>query len=93
MKRLFYVVAFLVVFVLGLTFAARNPQSVTIDYYFGINVDLPLTIVLLISFVTGVVIGFLAALGSRYKRHRRRLRRSRAPTQSGPGTSLAPRGG
>ncbi len=91
MKKLFFALVFLAVFVFGLTFAARNPQVVGIEYYFGIDVELPLTLLLLGSLVCGVVIGFVASLASGYRRRRRRQRAERAATGAAPGTSVVPR--
>lgn len=90
MKRLFYIVVFLIIFVVGLTFAARNPQEVGISYYFGIDVQLPLTAMLLATLVVGIVIGYLMALTGGYQRYRRR---QRARADTAPGTSMASRSG
>lgn len=89
MKKLLYAVLFLVVFVFGLTFAARNPQLVSINYYFGVDVELPITVLLLVSLMAGIVIGYLASFATGL---RRRLRPSRATRDEvRPGTAMAPR--
>lgn len=90
MKRLFYVVVFLIIFVLGLTFAARNPQEVSISYYFGIDLQLPLTAMLLATLVVGIAIGYLMALASGFRRYRRR---QQLRTETVPGSSMATRSG
>lgn len=93
MKKLIYTVLFLVVFVLGVTFAARNPERVVIDYYFGIHLELPLTVLLLGSLVVGVLIGYLASLAGGYRRQLRRAARQRSSRPVSNGTSIATREG
>ncbi len=58
------------VFVLVLSFAAKNTDTVTLHYYLGYDWQAPLVVVALIFFSAGAVIGILAALG-----HLFRLRR------------------
>ena len=73
MKKLVYVLIFLIVFVFGLTFAARNPDDITINYYFGIDFELPLTLLLLVVLGVGVLLGYLfAAIGGFFDQRRRR---------------------
>ncbi len=91
MKKLLYAVIFLVVFVVGLTFAAKNPQDVVISYYFGVDLELPLTVVLFGTLVAGVLIGYMFSLAGSYRRYRRRRAR-REPESSGR-TSLVTRSG
>lgn len=95
MKKLLYAVIFLVVFVVGLTFAAKNPQDVAISYYFGVDLELPLTVVLLGTLVAGVLIGYVFALAGSYRRYRRRQarRESRREVERSAGTSLVTRSG
>ena len=62
MKRLLYVVLGVIVLVLGLGFAYKNAQIVSVDYYFGLRWTAPLALILLVTFSLGVVLGFLANL-------------------------------
>ncbi|MFT5114555.1 MAG: putative integral membrane protein [Parasphingorhabdus sp.] len=93
MKKLLYAILFLVVMVVGLTFAVRNPQSVTISYYFGIEFTLPLIVFLLVILTSGILTGyFLAHLGRfrgmRKKRRRQQLAATTPPTQTIAATRL-----
>ena len=72
MKKLLYTLLFLVILVFGLTFAAQNPQSVSISYYFDIELTLPLTLFLLMVLVLGVVIGVILSYFGRIKRARKK---------------------
>jgi uncharacterized integral membrane protein len=62
MKRSLYLVLGLAVMVLGLSFAYKNPQIVTLKYHFGLGWEGPLSLVLLTSFALGVGLGILASL-------------------------------
>jgi len=62
MKRVFYLLLGLAVMVLGLTFAYRNPQTVTINYHFGLNWEGPVSLILLGAFALGVALGLVASL-------------------------------
>lgn len=76
MKRILYFIVFVVVLVLGLTFALQNSQAVAINYYFNVNWQGPLSVFLLAALIVGSVLGFLASLGWVY-RMRRQVNRSR----------------
>jgi uncharacterized integral membrane protein len=91
MKKLLYAVIFLVIFVLGLTFAVRNPDTVHINYYFGIDVELPLTILLLCSLGVGVLIGYLTALTGGARRWRRPRQDKQVAPSSTPGSMIVAR--
>jgi uncharacterized integral membrane protein len=93
MKKLLYAVIFLVIFVFGLTFAARNPHYVSIDYYFGIDVEVPLIAVILVSLAAGVVLGYLFSLAGGYRRYRRRRQAMATGAGGSTGTSIVTRGG
>lgn len=62
MKRTLYIVIGIVVLLLGISFAYKNGQIVELRYYFGIDWSSPLSVMLLATFVVGVVAGFLASL-------------------------------
>ena len=78
MKRAISAVFFLVVFLVGVSFALRNPAEVTIQYYFGLEWGpFPLSLVIIVVFLVGVLLGgvvaSLAVLARR--RETRRVRR------------------
>ncbi len=62
MKRLLYTVIGVTVFLLGISFAYKNGQTVELRYYFGLDWSSPLSVMLLATFVLGIVAGFLASL-------------------------------
>jgi len=47
---------------LAVTFSLKNSHTVTISYYFGIHWPLPLSVLLLIVLVIGIIFGYLASL-------------------------------
>jgi len=64
-KKFFYVALLLLVVLLGLTFTLHNAESVTLKYYFGIEWQGALSLVIIISFVLGVAAGYLVSLKAR----------------------------
>jgi len=60
MKSLGYIV-FLLIVVLGISFAITNSTPVAIHYYVGVT-KLPLSLLLVVSFGIGLIIGFSALL-------------------------------
>lgn len=58
----------IVVFVLLVSFVAKNFDAVTLHYYLDYEYQLPLSILLLIFFALGMFIGYLSFLGSKFKR-------------------------
>jgi putative membrane protein len=60
MKKIIYGAIMLVVILLSLAFAARNPQVVEIQYYFGLNWKGSLAALLLMAMSTGVLVGVMA---------------------------------
>ena len=78
MKRTLSILLFLVVFLIGVSFALKNPAQVEIHYYFGISWGpFPLSLVLIAVFLVGVLLGGL--VGSlpvvMKRRETRRVRR------------------
>ena len=71
MKKLLYVIAAIVFFLLGLSFFVHNPQSVVLKYYLGFEREYPLTMVLLATFLGGVIVGYLVSIVSALKIRRR----------------------
>lgn len=61
MVRLVSVIVFIVVALLGVTFAILNSDIVSIHYYLGTQ-RMPLSVLMLIALVIGVVIGLAASL-------------------------------
>jgi len=59
MKKILSLVIFLLFFVFALTLNLKNPDVVTIKYYFGIEQEVELFIVLLIPFAIGMLLGVL----------------------------------
>lgn len=62
MKKLLYVIVIVAVFLFGLSFFYNNPQHVTLKYYMGWSIELPLTVLLLITLAIGVLVGYFASL-------------------------------
>ncbi|MGI9316804.1 MAG: LapA family protein [bacterium] len=71
MKKLLYVIVILVFFLFGLSIFYNNPQNVELKYYMGWHIELPLTVVLLITFGLGVIVGYFASLLKSLKLRRR----------------------
>jgi lipopolysaccharide assembly protein A len=61
MRIISYILLILVI-VTGITFALLNPDSVQINYYIG-QKTMPLSILLVIDFVGGCVLGLLVSTG------------------------------
>lgn len=87
MKKALYVVFVAVVALFGLTFSYRNQRTVGIDYYFGVDFQVQLPLLLFITFALGLVVGCLATLPgvlgarrklSRAQRQARALQRAAA---------------
>ncbi|SFP42360.1 Protein of unknown function [Nitrosomonas cryotolerans] len=55
-------------FLLLVSFAAKNSEPVTLYYYLDQTVQLPMSIVLLICFTLGTVIGYLSCLTTRFRK-------------------------
>ena len=74
----------LLAFVLVLSFALKNSDSVTVRYYLGAEWQAPLVFVLLVAFCAGAIIGVLACLGQLFRQRREigRLKRLASEIQS-----------
>jgi uncharacterized integral membrane protein len=57
-------------FVLVLTFAVRNTETVTVRYFLGWEWQSPLIFVLLIAFCAGIALGLAAGLAQMFKLRR-----------------------
>lgn len=77
MKRIIYLVLFLVIIIFGIIFAVLNADSVPLNYYFGTK-QIPLSLVLVFAMSVGAVLGVLASLGHviRARREVARLRKA-----------------
>jgi len=77
MKRIIFLVVFLLVAIVGLSFALMNAETVTLSYYFG-TVTAPLSIVVVVSVALGTLLGLSASMGMvlGLKQEIARLRRS-----------------
>jgi uncharacterized integral membrane protein len=64
MRLIFWLLRF-VVLVLLVTFVAKNFETVTLNYYLDYEYQLPLSIVLLIFFALGLIVGYFSVLGSK----------------------------
>lgn len=62
MKRIFYILLTVIIFFIGLTFAFKNSQGVEVNYYFGLNISAPLSLVIIFTIVVGVGMGYLVSL-------------------------------
>jgi len=59
MKRILTIILFLAFAVFALTLNLKNPDSVTLRYYFGFEQEFDLFLVLFIPFAVGVILGVL----------------------------------
>ena len=60
MKRLIYLIVFLLVAIFAFTVNLKNPQTVNLQYYFDLQFNAPLVLVLTAAFVFGLLIGWLS---------------------------------
>ncbi len=74
MFRIVAIVLFIIIFVLGAVFSAANNSPITIDYYLS-TITLPLSIVVVIAAILGIIIGSFLLITSllRVKYENRRL--------------------
>ena len=62
MLRLLYLLSALLVIIFGILFAVLNAESVQLNYYLG-SVEMPLSLVLVLSMILGAILGIIASLG------------------------------
>lgn len=60
--RIFATLFRLAIFLLLLSFAVKNSEMVTIQYYLGIEWELPMIIILFICFTAGTIFGYFSCL-------------------------------
>lgn len=76
MKWFFYTILALFVLVFGVGFVTKNAQLVHLKYYFGLDWEAPLSVMLLASLTIGVLLGLVASVGM-VLRMRNRLAQAR----------------
>ncbi len=62
MKKFLYLILVLVLSLFGVTFTIQNPQDILVQYYMGIAWTGPLAIIVLVSLISGVIVGLLIGL-------------------------------
>ncbi|MBT8115410.1 MAG: LapA family protein [Arenicella sp.] len=70
MKKLFYAAILILFFLAALTLNLKNPQPVTIFYYFGLEWHTSLVIALTAAFALGMLLGWLIMTVSVFKNKR-----------------------
>ena len=70
MKRLFYLVVFLLFALFAFTLNLQNPQTIAISYYFNINWEAPLFLVIMTPFFIGMILGVVIMTLSVFKNKR-----------------------
>jgi len=60
-KKIIYILLFVLALLLGLVFFVKNHQSVEFNYVMSV-IELPLSILMLISFLIGILIGIAALI-------------------------------
>ena len=63
MKAFLYLLLALVVLVFGISFALKNPSSVSVKYYFGLDWTGSLSALLVVTLAVGALLGVLFTLG------------------------------
>ena len=61
MKRLFFLILFLLLLALGISFAVHNAAPITLHYYFG-SITGPLSLIVVISLAIGALLGVSTSL-------------------------------
>jgi uncharacterized integral membrane protein len=89
LKKFLKTVMTLAVVVVGVTFAAKNPQAVSISYYFDLAWEGPLVIALVVALVAGVVLGGVPSL-LRIFQLKRKLNALRSAGSVGAQSTSAP---
>lgn len=73
MRKIIFLLIFVLIFLISAAFAAFNMDAVTVNYYFG-GLTLPLAALLVSTLLAGVILGalviFIATLKLRYENRR-----------------------
>ena len=68
MRRISIIVLLIFALLLGVTFTLKNTQLVTLNYYFGIAWEGPLSWLLIVTFIAGVACGIVSVAFTAIKR-------------------------
>ncbi|MDR5171012.1 LapA family protein [Methylobacillus flagellatus] len=71
--RTLYTILGVLLFILLLGFAFKNAEPVELAYYLGYSWKAPLSLMLLITFFSGIIAGVIACLGSLIGQRRKLL--------------------
>lgn len=71
--RTLYTILSILLFILLLGFAFKNSETVELAYYLGYSWKAPLSLMLLITFFSGIIAGIIACLGSLIRQRRKLL--------------------
>ncbi len=76
MRRLFAIIAMLLIILIGLAFSVLNADPVAVDIFFA-EVEIALSVALVTALIVGAALGALTSLGAVWRRRREvsRLRR------------------
>ena len=72
MKKIIYVIVFLAVLVLAISFAGKNPQPVEVVYYLDFHWEGPLSILVFCVLAIGALLGTLLTLSWVWRAKRER---------------------
>ena len=61
LKRIIYISVFVIVLLAGLLFFVKNNQAVELNYIAG-SIELPFSVLMLVSLFTGAILGILATM-------------------------------
>lgn len=81
MKFFIYLLLALIVLLFGISFALKNPQSVDVSWYFGLDWSGSLSWLLVITLCVGAVLGVLFTIGWVFKAKRRAAQARREATR------------
>ncbi len=90
LKKILTTVVILITIVAGITFAAKNPQTISISYYLDLAWEGPLVLALITALATGVLLGGTPLL-LRIFRLKRKLASAglTSPTSDTPSSSVS----
>ena len=77
MRRMLSIAFMLIIILAGIVFAVLNSTSVELKYYFGM-VQVPLSLIIVLSIISGAMLGIVASMSQllRAKRRIARLKKS-----------------
>jgi len=79
MRKIVLGAVFMLAVFLAVTFAVKNPQTITIAWYGGVGFTQPLAVVLGLTLLLGVLLGYAAALLRKVKMQRKFRRPDKQP--------------